>query len=88
MEHFTPLSAAIGGLLIGTSALMLWLGLGRVAGIDWPTAGLFLLGGVAGGIAGMRAAIGLSRMMPGTIKKPPPMPKNVTVRSLMALEIL
>jgi len=34
MEHFTPISAAIGGLLIGLSAGMLWLGLGRIAGIS------------------------------------------------------
>lgn len=34
MENFTPVSAVIGGLLIGLSAAMLWLGLGRVAGIS------------------------------------------------------
>lgn len=34
MEHFTPLSAAIGGLLIGISASVLWLSLGRIAGIS------------------------------------------------------
>jgi uncharacterized membrane protein YedE/YeeE len=34
MEHFTPVSAAVGGLLIGLSAAMLWLGLGRIAGIS------------------------------------------------------
>ena len=34
MEHFTPLSAAIGGVLIGISAAMLWLGNGRIAGIS------------------------------------------------------
>ena len=34
MEHFTPVSAAIGGLLIGVSASVLWLSLGRVAGIS------------------------------------------------------
>jgi uncharacterized membrane protein YedE/YeeE len=34
MEHFTPVSAAIGGLLIGLSASILWLGLGRIAGIS------------------------------------------------------
>lgn len=33
MESFTPLPAAIGGALIGLSAAMLWLGIGRVAGI-------------------------------------------------------
>ena len=34
MEHFTPISSAIGGVLIGLSAAMLWLGLGRIAGIS------------------------------------------------------
>jgi uncharacterized membrane protein YedE/YeeE len=34
MENFTPVSATIGGLLIGLSAAVLWLGLGRVAGIS------------------------------------------------------
>jgi uncharacterized protein len=34
MEHFTPVSAAIGGILIGLSAAILWLGIGRIAGIS------------------------------------------------------
>ncbi len=34
MQHFTPWSAAAGGLLIGSSAALLWLGLGRIAGIS------------------------------------------------------
>ena len=34
MEHFTPISAAIGGTLIGVSASLLWIGLGRIAGIS------------------------------------------------------
>jgi uncharacterized membrane protein YedE/YeeE len=34
MEHFTPVSSAIGGVLIGLSAALLWLGLGRIAGIS------------------------------------------------------
>ena len=34
MENFTPVSGAIGGILIGTSAALLWLGLGRIAGIS------------------------------------------------------
>ncbi|UXN69589.1 YeeE/YedE family protein [Devosia neptuniae] len=37
MESFTPLSAAIGGALIGLAAAVLWLGNGRIAGI----AGIF-----------------------------------------------
>jgi uncharacterized membrane protein YedE/YeeE len=41
MDHFTPLSAAGGGLLIGAAASVLWLSLGRIAGIS----------GIVGGIA-------------------------------------
>ena len=44
MTSFTPLSAALGGVLIGLSALMLILLGGRVAGIS----------GVLGGIVGLR----------------------------------
>lgn len=43
MEHFTPISAAIGGALIGLSASMLWLGLGRIAGISGILGGLLRL---------------------------------------------
>ena len=34
MDHFTPVSATIGGVLIGLSAALLWLGTGRIAGIS------------------------------------------------------
>ncbi len=34
MEHFTPVSAAVGGALIGLSAAILWIGDGRIAGIS------------------------------------------------------
>jgi hypothetical protein len=34
MEHFTPVSASIGGVLIGLSAALLWLANGRIAGIS------------------------------------------------------
>jgi uncharacterized membrane protein YedE/YeeE len=34
MEHFSPISASIGGALIGLSAALLWLGNGRIAGIS------------------------------------------------------
>jgi uncharacterized membrane protein YedE/YeeE len=40
MEHFTPGSATIGGVLIGLSAAVLWLGLGRIAGISGVVGGL------------------------------------------------
>ncbi len=34
METFTPLTAALGGSLIGLAAAVLWLGNGRIAGIS------------------------------------------------------
>ncbi len=34
MDSFTPIPAAVGGLLIGLSAALLWLGNGRIAGIS------------------------------------------------------
>lgn len=34
MDHFTPISALLGGLLIGLAAAMLWLTNGRIAGIS------------------------------------------------------
>src|ERR1700751_2158465 len=34
MEHFTPVSASIGGLLIGLSAALVWFANGRIAGIS------------------------------------------------------
>ncbi|HYA06921.1 MAG TPA: YeeE/YedE family protein [Xanthobacteraceae bacterium] len=40
MANFTPLSAAIGGILIGLSAVLLMLFNGRIAGITGITAGL------------------------------------------------
>jgi uncharacterized membrane protein YedE/YeeE len=45
MANFTPLSAAIGGVLIGLSAVMLMLLTGRIAGIS----------GILGGILDFRA---------------------------------
>jgi len=41
MEHFTPVSAAIGGILIGISATMLWLANGRIAGLSGIVGGLW-----------------------------------------------
>jgi uncharacterized protein len=45
MANFTPLSAAIGGVLIGVSAVLLMLLTGRIAGIS----------GILGGILDFRA---------------------------------
>ncbi len=40
MENFTPVSAALGGVLIGLSAVLLWLTQGRIAGISGVVGGL------------------------------------------------
>ena len=45
MANFTPVSAAIGGALIGLSAVLLMLSTGRVAGISGVFAGLLNLRG-------------------------------------------
>lgn len=41
MENFTPLSAAIGGVLIGLAATLLWVVNGRTAGISNIAGGMY-----------------------------------------------
>ena len=53
MENFTPASAALGGLLIGLSAALLWVAKGRIAGISGILGGL---GAVRPGDVAWRAA--------------------------------
>jgi uncharacterized membrane protein YedE/YeeE len=68
LENFTPVSATLGGVLIGLSAVLLWLFNGRIAGISGILGGLlapglrdfgwraaFVLGLVAGPLAAMAA---------------------------------
>lgn len=43
MQHFTPLSATIGGILIGVATTVLWLFNGRLAGISTIAGGAFPL---------------------------------------------
>ena len=43
MENFSPISAALGGALIGLSAVLLWLTNGRIAGISGIVGGVFTL---------------------------------------------
>jgi uncharacterized protein len=40
MENFTPVASAAGGMLIGLSVVLLWLGLGRIAGISGIVGGI------------------------------------------------
>jgi uncharacterized membrane protein YedE/YeeE len=77
LENFTPVSATLGGVLIGLSAVLLWLFNGRIAGISGIVGGLiapgtrdfawraaFILGLVAGPL--VTAAL-LGEMPPVTI---------------------
>ena len=41
MEHFTPLSATLGGALIGLAATLLWAANGRTAGISTIAGAIF-----------------------------------------------
>lgn len=72
MEHFAPLSAAAGGVLIGLSVGLLWLASGRIAGISGILGGLvpaplkdagwrlaFLVGLPVGGLTGYWLATSL-----------------------------
>ena len=71
MENFTPVSALVGGALIGLGAVMLMLATGRIAGIsgilsgitrpnggDWLWRVAFAIGLAGGAAAAMLAGIG------------------------------
>ena len=81
MEHFTPLTASIGGVLIGLAASLLWVANGRTAGVSsifgdlYPMASgagdrlwrlLFLLGLPLGAFLGLRFAPALFSEVPAT----------------------
>jgi len=72
MENFTPVSALIGGVLIGTSAAMLLVLNGRIAGISGILGGLLHagrseIGWRAAFLVGLLAAPFLYRMFGGTL---------------------
>jgi uncharacterized protein len=83
MANFTPVSAAIGGALIGLSSLLLMLLTGRIAGISGIFAGLLGLGTndrgwriafVAGLVLAPLGAAAIGQAMPA-----PQMPANWAV---------
>ena len=83
MANFTPLSAAIGGALIGLSAVMLMLLAGRVAGISGIAAGLLGIGSIDRGwrvafIAGLILAP-VAAMLAGYAVPVPQMPASWVV---------
>lgn len=80
MANFTPLSAAIGGALIGLAAALLMLFAGRIAGISGISAGIFGVGTLDRGwriafVAGLILAP-VAAMLAGFSVPPPEMPAN------------
>jgi uncharacterized protein len=80
MAHFTPLPAAIGGALIGLSAVLLMLLTGRIAGISGIFSGLLNLRGEDKGwriafIAGLILAPIIAGAI-GYAMAPPKLPTN------------
>ncbi len=79
MENFTPLSALIGGALIGVSAALL-LGLnGRIAGISGIAGGLFSSAGPARAwralfLVGLIGGVALYRLAGGPLQEIAPTP--------------
>jgi uncharacterized membrane protein YedE/YeeE len=80
MENFAPLSATVGGLLIGLSATLLWVVNGRTAGISNIAGGvypvhrgdvlwraLFLIGLPVGGYLGFVIAPAIFSEVPTTL---------------------
>lgn len=83
MANFTPLSAAIGGALIGLSAVLLMLSTGRIAGISGIFSGLLNMRGEDKGwrIAFLAGLI-LAPLIAGLIgygMSPPNLPSNWAV---------
>ena len=76
MANFTPVSAAIGGVLIGFSAVLLMLSTGRIAGISGIFSGLLNLRGEDKGwrIAFIAGLI-MAPLMAGWIGHAMPSPK-------------
>jgi uncharacterized membrane protein YedE/YeeE len=72
MSHFTPVSALVGGGLIGLSAALLWLGLGRIAGISGILAGTWSPDRAwrLTFLAGLVAAPAVLQMIIGTVPRP------------------
>jgi len=76
MADFTPISAAIGGGLIGLSSVLLMLLTGRIAGISGIFGGLLDLGnGVKGWRIAFIAGLILAPLFAGWIGDPMPKPQ-------------
>lgn len=89
MTEFTPLSAAIGGTLIGLSAVLLMVSTGRIAGISGIVNGLITARGQdwhwrLAFVAGLIVAPLLARLM-GYPLQVPELPGNWTMLILAGL---
>jgi uncharacterized protein len=89
MANFTPISAAIGGVLIGLSAVLLMLFNGRIAGITGIAAGLIDPVGTDRGwratfILGLIAAP-LTAMLLGYTVPVPQMPASMVIVAVAGL---
>ncbi len=85
MESFTPLTAALGGSLIGLACAVLWLGNGRIAGISgifgqllppaqtviWRLIFLIALIGAAWASARLFPQLGAGGVEPSVLASPP-----------------
>jgi len=85
MHDFTPWASLVGGALIGLAASLLWLGVGRIAGVSGVLFGallgprgergwrvLFLIGMVGGGLL-------LAPLLPGSVS---PAPRSLALVAL------
>ncbi len=87
MTEFTPVSATIGGILIGLSALLLWLLEGRVAGISGIVAGIFRHDTVAWRIAFL-AGLVLAPLAYALIQPLPPLSVTASTPILIIAGLL
>jgi uncharacterized membrane protein YedE/YeeE len=96
MQHFTPLSAAIGGILIGLAATLLWAVNGRTAGISniagqiyplrngdtlWKV--LFLIGLPVGAWTGFQVGPSLLSEIPATLPAVDAPPLTLVIAGLL-----
>jgi uncharacterized membrane protein YedE/YeeE len=89
MANFTPLSAAIGGALIGLSAVLLMLSTGRIAGISGIFSGLLNMRGEDKGwriafLAGLILAPVIAGFI-GYAMSPPKLPSSWVVIAVAGL---
>lgn len=96
MENFTPVSAAIGGILIGLASGILWLANGRIAGVSgilgnllpsrdggFPWRLAFLVGLPIGAVAGLGVGPSVIADMSAAIPEIPFDPVTLVLTGLL-----